>query len=130
MEPVTVEVPPFCMFSQVATAIERASQYWIEGLDVKKPARWGSLPWLPEAYRYESGAPDAYAAPFAGGCIYIKATGEKKWRRVDRWSLSEGAAAMLKLAPLQFGNMVADRGDDETADVFLQCCLFQEIRYG
>lgn len=128
--PITVEIPPLVLFSQIVTAMESGSKYWIEGIHVTRPDTWGALPWLPKRYRHD-GTPDVYAAPFAaGGSIGIKPNDDNKWRRLDHLTILVGVRTMLRISPKQFGAMMSGDGDDWTADVFLQCCLFDEVRYG
>ncbi len=44
--------------------------------------------------------------------------------------LENGLKVMADKHPRHFANMMIEDGDAETADVFLQCCLFGEVRYG
>lgn len=45
-------------------------------------------------------------------------------------SLENGLKVMAEKYPRHFANVISDDADAETADVFLQCCLFGEVRYG
>ena len=42
----------------------------------------------------------------------------------------EGLGLMLEKYPQHFGNFMSENDDAETADVFIQLCLFGEVVYG
>lgn len=48
----------------------------------------------------------------------------------DFSQLTNGLAIMADKYPYHYANVVGDNHDAETADVFIQCCLFGEIVYG
>lgn len=54
------------------------------------------------------------------GCKYV----------LDREGIDRGLKAMKEKAPKHFGDMLAENGDADTGDVFLQCCLFGTVVYG
>lgn len=57
-------------------------------------------------------------------------SGEKRDRvLIDPASIGRGLAAMLALAPIQFGNMIAGGDDSSTHNVFMQCCAFGSLPY-
>jgi len=41
-----------------------------------------------------------------------------------------GLEVMAKDYPEHFANLITDNGDADTADIFMQCCLFGEVIYG
>lgn len=43
--------------------------------------------------------------------------------------IKKGLTCMAKKYPKQFSDFLVGNGDMETGDVFLQCCLFNEIIY-
>lgn len=50
--------------------------------------------------------------------------------RLDWEAIQKGLAVMASKYPRPFGDWLAEKDDAETGDVFLQCCLFGEVRYG
>ena len=44
--------------------------------------------------------------------------------------VEKGLKVMADKYRRHFANFISEDGDAETADVFLQCCLFGEVRYG
>lgn len=72
-----------------------------------------------------------------GGALLISdyngCDGDEKGMRTERLdltSLARGLQIMHDKYPRHYGNFAAENDDAETADVFLQCCLFGEIVYG
>jgi hypothetical protein len=62
------------------------------------------------------------------------ATGDNKKKpmplRLDRAAIARGLAALLKDVPHQFASFIAENNDMNTADCFVQCCVFGEVKYG
>jgi len=50
--------------------------------------------------------------------------------RLDRAALERGLAVLRKDVPYQFAQIVHENDDADTADCFLQACLFGKIVYG
>lgn len=81
----------------------------------------------------------------AGGKVFLfdadQDTSNKKYTKEEkeRWTLTfekliKGLQVMADLKPGEgghhFPNLMRENDDSETADVYLQCCLFGEIVYG
>lgn len=49
---------------------------------------------------------------------------------VDRECILKGMDVFAEKYPRHFANVMKENDDAETADVFLQCCLFGELVYG
>ncbi len=49
---------------------------------------------------------------------------------LDRAALERGIQVMREKHAKHFGDMLAENGDADTGDVFLQCCLFGTVVYG
>lgn len=110
-------------------AFEGGSTYWIEevlpgpevsGFGSKKA---GDDDYYPRTIRY----------PLSGGYIEVRVSEDpdptKKYR-LDQTALKRGLETMAAKYQKHWANLVGDNDDAETADVFLQCCLFGEIVYG
>ena|SRR3990167_2964648 len=71
-----------------------------------------------------------------GGAIILKlsepdnAEEEKKEMRLDLEAIQRGAQIMLREYPKHWAAFRSENDDIETADVFIQCCVFGEIVYG
>jgi hypothetical protein len=50
--------------------------------------------------------------------------------RLDLPAIVRGLEVMARIAPRHFADFLSENGDAETGDVFLQCCLLGEIKYG
>lgn len=44
--------------------------------------------------------------------------------------IKRGLTVMAKKEPSHFADFIKGDGDDNTGDIFLQCCLFGEVIYG
>lgn len=53
-----------------------------------------------------------------------------KRHRVTMAKLKRGLQALVKKAPICFGEILADKTDFDTADALMQCTLFGDIIYG
>lgn len=70
-----------------------------------------------------------------GGALVVsdaKGTDPKDVRKVrlDWPKIQEGLVVMARKYPRHFGHWMSEDDDADTADVFLQCCLFGETVYG
>lgn len=68
--------------------------------------------------------------PVNGGSLVLRAEDDPKRYTLDMAAIERGLAVMAEKYPKHFADFVAENDDAETADVFLQCCLFGEIVYG
>lgn len=50
--------------------------------------------------------------------------------RLDRAKVMDGLQVMAAKYPRHWESFVSDNADATTGDVFIQCCLFHEIKYG
>lgn len=66
-----------------------------------------------------------------GGALIIldKEDGMARYR-FDLEAVRRGLLAMAEKEPRHFGDFIGNNGDATTGDVFLQLCLFGEVRYG
>jgi hypothetical protein len=50
--------------------------------------------------------------------------------KLDRPALERGLQVMADKHPASFGRFMNDDYDSTTGDIFIQCCLFGEMKYG
>jgi hypothetical protein len=62
--------------------------------------------------------------------VYGMEEGETKREYLTREKIGKGLQTMADKYPEHFSAILTEEEDGETADVFLQCCLFGEIVYG
>lgn len=71
---------------------------------------------------------DSYQAMLSGFTV-IEFEGEKK-RRVTVAAINNALRLFPVVCPQAFADLVAEQEDAETADQFLQLCVFGEVIYG
>lgn len=114
----------------IVSAFEGGSNYWMEISKTKKPQSFSFL------YDADLGGeePKIYWPvdyPLNGGSVTISdAEGEMPDSVLDLESIKRGLQAMATECPRHWQTFLAENDDAETADVFLQCCLYGEIIYG
>lgn len=106
----------------VVTAFEGGSNYWIERVDYLL---------VPKGFEFEK---PTYSDPRfyeLGGVINIRDNEDSKSWVLDRDTIAKGLQLMAdKYHATHWRDLVDDNHDAETADVFLQLCLFGEVVYG
>ncbi len=105
-------------------ALESGSRYWvsIRKLVNRKPERdHGTATYMP-AYVT---TPLSY-----DGVLVLFDQESEEELELTRKKIMAGLKTMLIKYPKHFGNLISREGDAETADVLLQCALFDEIKYG
>lgn len=121
---VCADLKPQDIADLVTTAFEGGVNYWLPRADlVHRTGQQAEEPWYADPTLYE---------------------GEFQMRLVEDCGEGDDPEVhFLTQAGIQFGlsvmatkyrkflaDILTENYDAETADVFLQCCLFQEIRYG
>lgn len=67
----------------------------------------------------------------AGGALLVSAADfESRVYRLDLFTISLGLEVMATRYSRQFANLLNEEDGPQTADVFLQCCLFGNVIYG
>lgn len=112
----TLEVSPSRLSDLLCTALEGGSNYWYLISDRDNATK-------DLAY---------HEVPMAGGFLVFKdeiyeATQELQ---LNFEKMVNGLKIMATLYPRHFKDFVNENEDAVTGDVFLQCCLFGEIKYG
>lgn len=117
----------------LVTAFEGGSNYWIESINHKvaegltyEDFKEGGKLEIPGDY-----FPGYILVPFHEGCsLEIKAEDDDKTYCLDAAKMKQGLELMAKNEQRHWQDFINENDDAETADVFLQLCLFNEIVYG
>jgi hypothetical protein len=143
-----VNVTEKTLQSLLVGALEGGSNYWYYVVDTKFPQ---GITY--EDFRHPNGKfnndPEDYwhplqVIPFIEGCSVIfidiedsdidpdddEAVANVKKYTLDRAACLRGIEVMAEKYPHHFADVVAENDDADTADVYLQCCLFGECVYG
>ncbi len=106
-------------------AFEGGSNYWVHEATVHDLVKDGQ-PWGPSEY-----TPSYIRAPFsAGGYVDLDPGEGEPIVRLDREALARGLKVMAEKYPRHWSDFLQENEDADTADCFLQCCLFGEIIFG
>lgn len=138
--PVTLEIPEQRLRDMLVSAFEGGSTYWcviekyqfakgVSHSDFKEGGRFTD----PDNYHHPS-----QLIPFHPGCaVVISVSGDEdqegKTFNLDREALERGIqllAESKQCPPRHFAAFQSENDDAETADVYLQLCLFGDIVYG
>ncbi len=125
---ITIDFPRKAIANALCSAFEGGIKYWC--YEVRFPS--GSEAALAAA-REDWIHPDGrsrYYGPRVGSVIYVLERDTGVWFPLWRARIRDGLKVMAETQPGHFGDLLSDQGDATTADVFVQLCLFGEVRYG
>lgn len=135
---VPVQVPLKRIASELCTAVEQGISYWamkeskpnyvpgvVERKDFKKGGKYHGID------EYMSGD---YYVPVLGGSYTIVEDDEDNPKGIehtlDKEKIIKGIGVMASKYPHHFKDFMDENSDATTADVFVQLCIFGEIKYG
>lgn len=126
------------IYDLMITANEYAGTYWAHVAETNLPAGVDFSSWdLPDYHFRDNGThrwPEHVAALVGGSVTYavIDDDGEIGSERyvLDADAIARGFALMAAEYSRHFGDFLAGNEDAVTGDVFLQCCLFGQVKYG
>lgn len=55
---------------------------------------------------------------------------DKTKHKLNLKAIKKGLAIFIEDYPTHFGDFMADNADATTGDIFIQCCVFGEVKYG
>lgn len=105
---------------------------WIELTKIKAPTNGISKEQLATVDGWEDGQ-YCYIYPlFGDGYLLFTEIYEKPNVKyyLDYKMIEKGLKVFAEKSPYQFGQWLLENDDAITGDVFLQCCLFGEVKYG
>jgi hypothetical protein len=124
-------------------ALEGGINYWVilpisGSLEVVEPTNWeyededskGSGDHYRHEYPLNPGGAILFLDPDDNASMFPDTESKAKRLRLDRESIQKGLTILAEKYPWHFTNILNEDDDAETADVFVQCCLFGEIVYG
>ena len=109
-------------------AFEGGSNYWAWGQNIydAPDILWQEL----AGWDFNVVYPHCHYALFAGGKYGVRDAEEDINYTLDLDKIKSGLKIMAEKYPRHFGNWLSEDDDAITGDVFLQCCLFGEVKYG
>lgn len=138
---VTEEIPLRRVYEMLVSAFEGGSNYWYMVEDIKKPVmpytftdkmwndkREADPTWLhTEEIPFNEGGALMISDEKADEPTITEATG---FFRLDLKAIEKGMQIFARDHRNHYAEFVKDNDDAETADVFLQCCVFGDVIYG
>ena len=135
---INITVSDRVIIDQICAAIEGGIAYWANGYKPVGTAAHKAA--AAQIYGFEPDAPDQtfdyaadpgwkYALPLAGGKLVFDVF-EDKPASLDKAAIERGLVVLATEYPSRLAEILSESGDAETADVFVQCCLFGEVVYG
>jgi len=127
MNTVTITVSDRTIADLLCSAIEGGSNYWIGNMS-PRPGKRAVKPWGDDY------TPSYIEAPFSGSLVIMVSDEDDERSNntytLNRARLKQGLQIMAEDYPEAFSEVLADNMDATTGDMFLQCCLFNEVVYG
>ena len=110
-------------------AFAGGSNYWYENLDIHiPPLNYTLYEW--KSYLIEHDLFWHLSTPVFGGKLELTDKETKVQFILDADSIEKGLNIMARDYPFHFQSFTSDNADAITGDVFLQCCIFDEVVYG
>lgn len=112
----------------ICCAFEGGINYWAMVKSKKKPKI--KCPYK-TTVMHESWEGYSYWYPLVdGGSIQLVNDEGEKCLPLNKETINKGLIIMANKYPWHFDNFIKENEDAETADVFIQCCVFGEIVFG
>lgn len=125
----TVKVSQQRVKDLLSSALEGGSDYWVEGLIYAYPKGKSKKDYPDMKYRY-------LELPFIKDCavnIVYTTTNDGSGKQVitslNLKSIESGLRTMASKYYDQFNLFLQEQEDANTGDLFLQCCLFNELQF-
>ena len=113
----------------LCSALEGGSNYWAEIKSAKKPKEFSFI--LDADLGGEDPEPCILDYPFNGGSItFADSEGDMPDSVLDLEAIGKGLQVMATNYSGHWQDVINEKEDAATGDVFLQCCLYGEIIFG
>ena len=122
---ISLEIPQNRILDLLITGFDQGILYWGKWFDNIIPIKTDKA--------LEARAGSGYAYPLIpGGAIIIQEWGypEQKTYKLNLPAIKKGLNIMSEKYPIHFADFIGQNEDAITADVFIQCCIFGEVKYG
>ncbi len=131
------DIPEQRIRDLLCSAFEGGSNYWLVHKGTSLTPAADALRDDIKRARREAGEDDRYyrweIPMLPGATLELEKNSDEEpegpWT-LTREKLIAGLKVMAEKYPRHFANILSENDDAETADVYLQCCLFGEIVYG
>ena len=124
--PVQLEIPISVFKNLIVTVCEsRAITYWcnkVRPVSRFAPSVDHSTPWYCDEAFWKS--------DFQMAFFEFDDDGKKTKHHLGKNGMCRGLDILAAKYPHHFGDIMSGNDDMHTADAWLQCCLFNEIKYG
>lgn len=121
VETININVSEEMIEDTLVSAFEGGSGYWCCFLRFRNRKQPRKEPYLPSYI----------TTPLSeDGVLVLSDEEEGVILELNRKKILKGIKIMAEKYPKHFGDMISNNGDATTGDVFLQCALFGEIKYG
>lgn len=114
----------------LCSALEGGSNYWYMIADKVEPITWGFFGGDKKEVKYLH----LYPFNFGGALMIDDSRADspelKKPRKLDIDAIKRGLEIMAEKYQKHFSDFTSGEYDGTTADVFLQCCIFEDVVYG
>lgn len=132
---ITQDIPLSRISDLLTCALEGGSNYWYMIEEKTKPIGWTYLDEMRPSRK--NGYWIHEYALNEGGELLIESMeeeedeqGGKKLYRLNLKTIKSGLQTMADKYPSNFSDFMAENEDSITGDIFLQCCLFNDVIYG
>jgi hypothetical protein len=126
---IEIDFPDKIITQLLVSAFNGGSSYWLHSTEMFVPRR------IAPGTEEDQKITRETLPLIEGGIVFVTLMEEARkgegarynLKRLDIWN---GLGVMSRECPRQFGYALSGRGDADTADLFLQCCLFGEVIFG
>jgi hypothetical protein len=123
---INYEFPKQRLSDLLITAFEGGVGYWCQIVDYKEPTVLNSFNDTDGTiYRYGD-----FPLSEDGGVVLQETDDTEITFTLNKEALLKGLQMMSQKYPKHFSDWLNDNEDAETGDVFVQCCMFGEVKYG
>ena len=109
----------------LCTAFEGGSNYWIGGVEYVMPDNPTFVP----TYNGKAYPKYLWVPLNDGGTIKIRPDGSPLWHHLGEFQIAAGLRLLSSEYPEHWQKFMTENEDAGTGDVFLQLCLFGEVKY-